>query len=576
MRLWAAALALTPLAGIFLSSETENAAANGDTRTLTFYHVHTRETTTVSFRVNGVYDSAALEKLNWALRDWRRDEPAKMDPRLFDVVWEVYQDVGATQPIWIMSAYRSPETNAMLRRRSRAVAEFSQHMLGKAMDVHLPDMSMAKVRDVAMRLQRGGVGYYPTSGTPFVHIDVGSVRYWPRISREEMVRIFPDGKTVDIPADGQPMPRYNEALAEIQARGGSAYSASVVTSPGKGLFAWLFGGGEDDEAPSAAAPGKTNGRGALASAGRASPAASSGAPAGQARGAPFAWATAEKTPGQPTTSVVAAAQPAEQPNAEATSVPQKPQVVAANESDRRSDASAPDAALMKPLAPDVPMPPRRPADLFIASAESVPMPPARPIDIGTLMANAGAGAPNLQGAPRSAAANSGAAAANPAANVPLPSVITQGTGRAAAQGSLLAFAEVPASPRAIGPTKLNIAAVGPRREANGGKKAAAENRLAFIPARIDRSNFRALIATASIARATAYSALGVGAALAPLRSAVRDDPDAILSVSTVSAVARFSLAAKPGADTGRFAGSAVRALAAADDFDVVPVPTNLE
>ena len=97
-----------------------------------------------------------------------------MDPRLFDAVWEAYRGAGATQRITVLCGYRSPETNAMLRRRSRAVAEHSQHILGKAMDTTMHGMSMERVRESAARLQMGGVGYY--GDTNFVHIDVGGVR----------------------------------------------------------------------------------------------------------------------------------------------------------------------------------------------------------------------------------------------------------------------------------------------------------------------------------------------------------------------------------------------------------------
>ena len=150
---------------------------------------------------------AALDKLNWFCRDWRLNEPTKMDPHLFDIIWEVYRESGSTQPIDVLSAYRSPQTNAMLRRRSRQVAEHSQHMQGKAIDAHFLDVSTGRIRDIAMRMQAGGVGFYPTGNTPWVHIDSGSVRYWPKMSRDALTRLFPDGKTVFIPADGQPMPR---------------------------------------------------------------------------------------------------------------------------------------------------------------------------------------------------------------------------------------------------------------------------------------------------------------------------------------------------------------------------------
>lgn len=234
---------------------TQDAVANGDTRTLTFYHNNTKESLTVTFRRNGQYDSAALQQLNWFLRDWRRDEPTRMDPRLFDTVWEVYREVGSRAPVHVNSAYRSPHTNSMLRRRSSAVAKNSQHMLGKAMDFYLPDVPTERLRAIGMRLQNGGVGYYPNAYTPFVHLDVGSVRAWPRMTRDQLARIFPDGKTVHIPADGSPMPRYEEARAEVLAKGGTVagYTAVAYADGGaaqprrKSFWATLFGGSDEDE-----------------------------------------------------------------------------------------------------------------------------------------------------------------------------------------------------------------------------------------------------------------------------------------------------------------------------------------
>jgi uncharacterized protein YcbK (DUF882 family) len=236
---------------------TQDAIANGDTRTLTFYHNNTKESLTVTFRRNGQYDSAALQQLNWFLRDWRRAESTRMDPRLFDTVWEVYREVGSSAPVHVNSAYRSPKTNSMLRRRSSAVAKNSQHMQGKALDFYLPDVSASRLRAVGMKLQNGGVGYYPNAYTPFVHLDVGSVRAWPRMTRDQLTRIFPDGKTVHIPADGKPLPGYQMARAEVLAKGGvvagySAYAdaeeAIATQQPRrKSFWATLFGGGSDED-----------------------------------------------------------------------------------------------------------------------------------------------------------------------------------------------------------------------------------------------------------------------------------------------------------------------------------------
>ena len=244
----AAQLAMAAAFGVICltPNSTESAVANGDTRTILLSSQHTHETGSFTFMVNGIYDQAALDKLNWFCRDWRLNEPTKMDPHLFDIIWEVYRELGSTQPIDVLSGYRSPQTNAMLRRRSRQVAQHSQHMQGKAIDAHFVDVSTARIRDIAMRMQAGGVGFYPTGMTPWVHIDSGDVRYWPRMSRDALTRLFPNGKTVFIPADGKPMPGFEQARAEIEARGGEVQTASGAGIGG--LFSWLFGhaGGADD------------------------------------------------------------------------------------------------------------------------------------------------------------------------------------------------------------------------------------------------------------------------------------------------------------------------------------------
>ncbi len=245
---------------------TDDAIANGETRTLALHHAHTGEDILITFRESGRYVPEALKKLNWFLRDWRKDEPTNMDPELFDLVWEVYREVGAQEPIVVVSAFRSAGTNAMLRSRSRAVAKHSQHIQGRAMDMHFPGINMARVREVGMLLQRGGVGFYPTAGTPFVHLDTGSVRHWPRMSRDQLARLFPDGNTVHIPADGKPMGGYDVAYAAVTKRGGrvggfggeedesdytSGRDGSLVMprSKGGGFLAALFGGGRDEQPP---------------------------------------------------------------------------------------------------------------------------------------------------------------------------------------------------------------------------------------------------------------------------------------------------------------------------------------
>src|SRR5690606_1211978 len=130
--------------------------AQAETRTLKLYFIHTREKAEITFKRNGRYDQAGLKKINNFLRDWRRNEPTKMDPRLLDLVWEVYQKVGARDYIHVVSAYRSPQTNSMLRSRSKGVAKKSQHMLGKAMDFYIPGVSLKTLRNTGLAAQGGG------------------------------------------------------------------------------------------------------------------------------------------------------------------------------------------------------------------------------------------------------------------------------------------------------------------------------------------------------------------------------------------------------------------------------------
>jgi uncharacterized protein YcbK (DUF882 family) len=234
------------------TSGTQDAVANGDTRTIEVMQMHTKERVTVTFRRNGRYDQNGLQQLNWIMRDWRRDEATKMNPRLFDLLWEVHRSTGSRQPVRVVSAYRAPATNAMLRRRSSGVAESSQHMAGNAVDFYLSDVSVDRIRAIGMRMQRGGVGYYPRANTPFIHLDVASVRHWPRMTRPQLVSMFPDERTAHIPTDGKPLARFEEARREILAAGGMVMgeTGTAVAQGGTGrrsLWATLFGGGEESD-----------------------------------------------------------------------------------------------------------------------------------------------------------------------------------------------------------------------------------------------------------------------------------------------------------------------------------------
>ncbi len=201
--------------GILALSILEANGARND-RTLYVYYTHTKETAKITFKRNGRYDKKGLTQLNHMTRDWRRNEPTNMDPALFDLLWEVYQESGATGPIHIVSAYRSPATNNMLRSKSRGVAKNSRHTHGQAIDFYIPGVRISKLRQIAMKKQVGGVGYYPTSNSPFVHLDTGNVRAWPRMTTAQLKRLFPDGKTLHVPNTGVPISRkgYQLALAD--------------------------------------------------------------------------------------------------------------------------------------------------------------------------------------------------------------------------------------------------------------------------------------------------------------------------------------------------------------------------
>ena len=148
----------------------------GGPRTLSLYNVHTGQSLTTTYWRGGRYVQSELNRLNYFLRDSRDGDRVRMDPALFDILWQVRRQLRSTAAYRVLSAYRSPETNAWLASVSSGVASDSLHMRGQAMDVMLPGRSPAQIRQAARALRRGGVGYYPSSG--FVHVDTGPVRYW--------------------------------------------------------------------------------------------------------------------------------------------------------------------------------------------------------------------------------------------------------------------------------------------------------------------------------------------------------------------------------------------------------------
>jgi uncharacterized protein YcbK (DUF882 family) len=468
---------------LFAPSSTESAAANGDTRTIYLYHAHTGESIDATYLVDGHYDPEVLKKLNWFLRDWRRNEETNMDPRLFDAVWEAYRGAGATQRITVLCGYRSPETNAMLRRRSRAVAEHSQHILGKAMDTTMHGMSMERVRESAARLQMGGVGYY--GDTNFVHIDVGGVRMWPRMTYAQLMRLFPDGKTVHIASDGRTLPGYDEARAELAANGTAVASLPPSQHSGIGaFFAWLFGKGNsgDDEDNAS---------------------------------------TEQQQPPAPAPTQVAAAQapaapPAEAMQADATtgSIP-----------DRSSAAAAPDT---ETAAIDMPLPPQRPDDLVAAA--DVPLPPERPTFQLTALLT-----------PEAAPAAKAPVVVADAETAPadLPGIITQGPNDGRPREGLSRMYGVPALVLAYAPVAQME---GLRRAAHHPEAIApmpAET-VTIAPARLDGSNFGSLTSGTEFAElpsATVFGPTAIG-----LRSAARVESATLFAKPSADYTERFQRA----------------------------------
>ena len=159
-------LALTPIA----------IGSTGESRSLKFYHTHTHESLDVTYYRDGDYQSESLQELYEFLSDWRNGHQHPIDTGVLDILWEIQQVAGNNNAFEVISAYRSPETNEMLRTKSSGVARKSQHLLGKAIDVRLRGVETRKLRDIALELKLGGVGYYRKSD--FVHVDSGRVRRW--------------------------------------------------------------------------------------------------------------------------------------------------------------------------------------------------------------------------------------------------------------------------------------------------------------------------------------------------------------------------------------------------------------
>jgi uncharacterized protein YcbK (DUF882 family) len=151
-------------------------ADSANLRSLSFVHTHTGERLTAAYWKDGEYQPEVLDQVNRLLRDFRTNEVHTIDRALLDLLFDLRTKVGSERAFHVISAYRSPKTNEMLRKSSNGVAEHSMHLLGKAIDVRLESFPTARLAEAARSLRRGGVGYY--SASDFVHVDTGRVRYW--------------------------------------------------------------------------------------------------------------------------------------------------------------------------------------------------------------------------------------------------------------------------------------------------------------------------------------------------------------------------------------------------------------
>ncbi|HQQ63383.1 MAG TPA: YcbK family protein [Pseudomonadales bacterium] len=145
-------------------------------RALSFIHTHTGERLSLAYKAGSSYIPQSIAKISYLMRDFYNGQVHQIDTGLLDVLWQLQTNLKSHQPFEIISAYRSPATNNMLRKHSTGVAKDSMHLRGQAIDIRLPGVPLAHVRDAALDLKKGGVGYYPASD--FVHVDTGRVRHW--------------------------------------------------------------------------------------------------------------------------------------------------------------------------------------------------------------------------------------------------------------------------------------------------------------------------------------------------------------------------------------------------------------
>ncbi|UOA08743.1 DUF882 domain-containing protein [Methylobacter sp. S3L5C] len=145
-------------------------------KTLSFEHAHTGDKLKLTYFEQGRYIKDALKEINYLMRDYHNDDIHPIDTALLDQLFDLKQTLGVTKPFHIVSGYRSPITNAQLRSHSSGVAEHSFHMQGRAIDIQVQGVATKTIKNAAIAMAKGGVGYYPRSG--FVHLDTGEIRSW--------------------------------------------------------------------------------------------------------------------------------------------------------------------------------------------------------------------------------------------------------------------------------------------------------------------------------------------------------------------------------------------------------------
>lgn len=168
--------AATGTAAVILTPSVLAKPASPAERVLRLHNLHTGENIKATYWAEGQYIAEELAVIDRLLRDHRADEMFKMDRRLYDLLYTLQQQVGSKHSYHVISGYRSPDTNAQLRRNSNGVAKRSLHMQGRAIDIRLPGVELKQLRKAALSLKAGGVGYYPKSN--FIHIDTGRPRFW--------------------------------------------------------------------------------------------------------------------------------------------------------------------------------------------------------------------------------------------------------------------------------------------------------------------------------------------------------------------------------------------------------------